>query len=142
MKKVFQLLFILVFFALGFSQDLKPIPQKVKDAKMANKSFVKYDVFALNQSAQKQALYNAAAEDITVMTLNKSAINRISTERPAALEMSFPFEGKNITIELVKNDLYTRDFKVNTDKGYAAYTPGVYYQLIVKGDNESLVILR
>ena len=141
MKKVFQLLFSLVFFALGFSQDLKPIPQKVKDAKMANKSFVKYDLFALNQSAQKQALYKAAAEDITVMTINKSEINRISTERPDALEMSFPFEGKTITLELVKNDLYTRDFKVNTDKGYVAYTPGVYYQGIVKGDNESLVAI-
>lgn len=142
MKKVFQLFFSLVFFAFGFSQNLKPIAQKVKDSKVANKSFVKYDLFTVDRSAQKQTLYRAAAEDITVMKLNKSAISRISTERPDALEMSFPFEGKNITLELVKNDLYTRDFKVNTDKGYAAYTPGVYYQGIVKGNNEYLVIQR
>lgn len=141
MKKVLQLLFSLVFFALGFSQDLKPIPQKVKDSKMAKKSFVKYDLFTANVTLQKQVLYKAAAEDITVMTLNKSEINRISVERPDALEMSFPFEGKSITVELVKNNLYTRDFKVNTDKGYAAYAPGVYYQGIVKGDNESLVAI-
>ena len=141
MKKVFQLLFSLVFFALGFSQDLKPIPQKVKDSKLANKSFIKYDLFTVNQSVQKQALYKAAAEDITVMMLNKSEINRISAERPDALEMTFPFEGKNITLELVKNNLYTRDFKVNTDKGYTPYLPGVYYHGIVKGDNESLVAM-
>ena len=141
MKKVFQLFFSLVFFAFGFSQNLKPIAQKVKDSKVANKSFVKYDLFTVDRSAQKQTLYRAAAEDITVMKLNKSEISRINVERPEALEMTFPFEGKNISVELVKNNFFTHDFKVNTDKGYKSYKPGVYYQGIVKGDNESLVAI-
>ena len=108
MKKVFQLFFSLVFFAFGFSQNLKPIAQKVKDSKVANKSFVKYDLFTVDRSAQKQTLYRAAAEDITVMKLNKSEISRINVERPEALEMTFPFEGKNISVELVKNNFLLR----------------------------------
>lgn len=141
MKKFFQLFLSLVFFGFGFSQDLKPIPQKVKDSKIANKSFVKYDLFTVDQSAQKQAVYKAAAEDITVMKLNKSEISRIISEKPDALEMTFPFEGKNISLELVKNNIFTQDFKVNTDKGYTDYTPGVYYHGIVKGNSESLVAI-
>lgn len=141
MKKVFQLCFSLAIFTFGFSQELKPVAQKIKDSKLANKSFVKYDLFTVDQSAQKQALYKAAAEDITVMKLNKSEINRITSERPEALEMTFPFEGKTIAVELVKNNFLTPDFKVNTDKGYTTYTPGVYYHGIVKGDNESLVAI-
>lgn len=141
MKRIFQLCFTLVFFALGFSQSLKPIAEKVEQAKQANKTFVPYHFFSEEKSNQKQHLYDAAAEGITVMKLNKTEIQRINTERPNTLEMSFPFEGKNITLELVKNNFFTNDFKVNTDKGFANYTPGVYYQGIVKGDNNSIVAI-
>ena len=139
MKKVFQLCFSLVFFSFGFSQNLKPVAQKVKDSKTANRTFAKYDLFTVDQSPQKQSLYKNAAEGITVMKLNTAEISRINYEKPETLSMSFPFEGKNIELELVKNNFFTHDFKVNTDKGTATYNPGVYYQGIVKGDNESLV---
>ena len=141
MKRIFQLCFSLAFFSFGFSQNLKPIAEKVKNSQSANKTFVKYNLFTENQSVQKLNMYKAAAEGITVMELNKNEIQRINTERPEAMEMTFPFEGKNITVELVKNTFFTHDFKINTDKGYANYTPGVYYHGIVKGDNESLVAL-
>ena len=141
MKRIYQLLFSLVIFAFGFSQNLKPIAKKVNDSKIANKSFVKYDLFTIDPSAQKKAMYKAAAEDITVMKLNKSEISRINSERPDALEMTFPFEGKTISVELVKNNLFTHDFKVNTNNGPASYIAGVYYHGIVKGDNESLVAI-
>ena len=141
MKRIFQLCFSLVFFSLGFSQNLKPIAEKVKNVQAANKTFVKYNLFTVDPSAQKQALYQSAADGITVMKLNKTEVQRINSERPEAMEMSFPFEGKNITVELVRNNFFTHDFKINTDKGYANYTPGAYYHGIVKGDNESLVAL-
>lgn len=139
MKRIFQLCFTLVFFALGFSQSLKPVAEKVKQSHTANRQFVKYDIFTVDESAQKKQAYSAAAADITVMKLNTSEIQRINTERPEALEMSFPFEGKTITVELVKNSFFTNDFKVNSDKGYIAYSPGAYYFGIVKGDNASIV---
>lgn len=141
MKRIFQLCFTLVFFALGFSQSLKPIAEKVKQSHSANKTFVKYNLFSVDTSEQKRHAYDAAAEGVTVMKLNQTEIQRITTERPDALEMSFPFDGKTITLELVKNNFFTHDFKVNTDKGYANYAPGVYYHGIVKGDNESIVAI-
>ena len=141
MKRIFQLCFSLLFFSLGFSQDLKPVAEKVKQSQLAKKTFVKYDLFSKDYSVQKQALYEKAAEGVTVMKLNKAEIQRINAERPEALEMTFPFEGKNITVELVKNNFLTQDFKVNSDKGYLNYSPGVYYQGIVKGDQKSLVAM-
>lgn len=139
MKRILQLCFTLAFFALGFSQSLKPVAEKVKQSHTANRQFVQYDFFTVDESVQKKQLYSAAADDITVMKLNTTELQRINTERPEALEMSFPFEGKTITVELVKNNFFTNDFKVNSDKGYIAYAPGVYYYGIVKGDNNSLV---
>ena len=133
--------FSLAFFSLGFSQDLKPIAEKIQQSHLSKKVFVKYNLFTKDNSAEKQALYEKAAAGITVMQINKSEIQRINTERPEALEMNFPFEGKNITVELVQNHLFTPNFKVNTDKGYVTYSPGVYYQGIVKGDQESIVAI-
>lgn len=141
MKRIFQLCFSLVIFSFGFSQDLKPVAEKVKQSQLSKKTFVKYDLFTKDNSAKKIALYEKAAEGITVMQLNKSEIQRVNTERPDALEMTFPFEGKTITVELVKNNFLTQDFKVNSDKGYVNYSPGVYYQGIVKGDEKSLVAM-
>ncbi|KIA88381.1 zinc metalloprotease [Kaistella jeonii] len=141
MKRIFQLCFTLAFFALGFSQSLRLVAEKVSKSHTANKTFAKYNFFTVDPSTQKQRIYDAAAEGITVMKLNTSEIQRITTERPEALEMNFPFEGKTITLELIKNNFFTQDFKVNTDKGYVNYTPGVYYQGIVKGDDESIVAI-
>lgn len=137
MKKIFQLGLGLCFAGFGYAQNLKPIAQKVKTAHEAGKSFIKYDFFTENASATNK--YAADAADVTVMKLNKSEIARISSEKPEALEMDFQFEGKTLTLDLVKNNFFTNDFKVNTDKGYTNYIPGVYYQGIVKGDTESLV---
>jgi len=141
MKKFLQMCLSLIVFSTGFAQNLKPIAEKVAQAQSANKSFVKYNLFTVDASPQKIAVYEKAAAGITVMQLNKSEIARINTDRPDALEMNFPFEGKNITLELVKNDFFTHDFKVNTDKGFANYAPGVYYQGIVKGDQNSIVAI-
>ena len=40
MKKIFQLGFSLAFFAFGFSQELKPIAEKVKNAQLKNKGYL------------------------------------------------------------------------------------------------------
>ena len=141
MKRFFQFCFTLAFFALGYSQSLKLVAEKVSNAHAANKTFAPYNFFTVDPSVQKQSLYKDAAEGITVMKLNKNEIQRINSEKPEALEMNFPFEGRNITLELVKNNFFTQDFKVNTDKGFVNYTPGVYYQGIVKGDDKSIVAI-
>ena len=114
MKRIFQLCFTMAFFSLGFSQSLKPIAEKVQKSHTSNRLFVKYNLFSVEESVQKQRAYEAAAEGVTVMKLNTNEIQRINTERPEALEMDFPFEGRTITVELVKNNFFTHDFKVNT----------------------------
>lgn len=141
MKKTLLVLLSFLLFTTAFSQALKPIPQKVSDAKASGRSFVMYDLFTVDKSVEKKSLYEQAARDITVMQLKKSELQRIVSEKPAALEMSVPFEGKTLTLELVKNEIFADGFSVNTDKGVVAYTSGVYYHGIVKGDEKSVVAI-
>ena len=139
MKKALLSVFIVLINTFLFSQNLKPIPQKVKDYFATGKRVAAYDLFTVNEDQQKQVQYRQAASGITVMKLNKSQISKVVTEKPEAMEMSFPFEGHTVTVELIKHNIFAQGFKVETDKGFVDYTPGVYYQGIVKGDEQSLV---
>lgn len=84
-------------------------------------------------------LYESEAAGVTVMKLQPSELQRIVEDKPEALEVNFPYGNGEVTVQLVKNNIFTNDFQVQTDKGARAYTPGVYYQGIIKGDNSSVV---
>ncbi|MDP9956474.1 hypothetical protein J2X97_002133 [Epilithonimonas hungarica] len=139
MKKILQLLFSVCLFGFGAAQVLKPIAQKVADQKTAKRNFAKFSPFVKDVASKNAAVYNNEASDVTVMQLKTAELQRIVSEKPQAMEFSFPFEGGDVTVELIKNDIFAGGFKVGTDKGDANYTPGVYYQGIIKGDNTSVV---
>ncbi|AZI54570.1 T9SS C-terminal target domain-containing protein [Epilithonimonas vandammei] len=139
MKKILQLLFSVCITVFGFSQNLKPIAQKVAAQKSAKKTFAKFSPFTKDVASKNAATYRNEAEDVTVMQLKTTELQKIVNEKPQTMEMNFPFEDGEITVELVKNDIFAAGFKVGTDKGDANYTPGVYYQGIIKGDDTSVV---
>lgn len=140
MTRKILLLCLLQCFVLGFSQKLRPVAQKISDYHAEKNTFQKYDLFDVNKSTQKLAEYKRAATDITVMNVKSVQLKRLVAEKPDYLEISFPFEGdKQITVELYKNQIFTNDFKVVTNKGEIVnYTPGAYYIGIVKGDDTSI----
>ncbi|SHN02969.1 Por secretion system C-terminal sorting domain-containing protein [Chryseobacterium carnipullorum] len=140
MTRKILLLCLLQCFVLGFSQKLRPVAQKISDYHAEKNTFQKYDLFDVNKSTQKLAEYKRAATDITVMNVKSAQLKRLVAEKPDYLEISFPFEGdKQITVELYKNQIFTNDFKVVTNKGEIVnYTPGAYYIGIVKGDDTSI----
>jgi hypothetical protein len=124
----------------AFSQNLRPVAAKVSEYHAQKKTFEKYDLFKLDNNSEKLAEYKRAATDISVMNVDSKQLKKLIHDKPEYLEVSFPFDGKQITMELYKNEIFTRDFKVTTSKGEIVdYTPGVYYQGIVKGDNQSVV---
>lgn len=140
MIKKLLILSILQCGIFGFAQNMRPIAQKVSEFHTQKKNFEKYDVFEVNKTSEKLAEYKRAATDITVINVDSKQLKKIVHDKPEFLEISFPFDGKEITLELYKNQIFTNDFKVTTNKGEIVnYTPGAYYQGIVKGDNQSVV---
>ncbi|MCG2792303.1 MAG: M12 family metallo-peptidase [Weeksellaceae bacterium] len=139
MKKKLQLLAFLVFGVLGISQNLKPIAKEVNDHKAHRVSFTSVRLFSLDQS-DKQASYQKAATDARVLKLDRAKLATILSEKPEALELSFPFEDRELTVEMVKIDIYSNDFKVETNKSEIKdYKKGVFYRGIIQGDNSSVV---
>ena len=138
-----KLLFLCIFqcFAGAFSQGLKPIAEKISQYHTQKEVFEKYDFLKINSGSPKMDEYKRAATDITPLSLNTAELQKLIKDKPEFLEFSFPFQGdKMITVELYKNKIYTNDFSVTTNTGNIVnYTPGVYYQGIIKGDNTSVV---
>ncbi len=124
---------------MAFSQNLRPIPQKVKNYQQSGKTFSKYELFSASASSNKKINYERAAKDITVLQLKQTELQKIVANQPAALEMTFPYEGSSITVQLIKNNIFAEGFSVNTSEGKLNYQSGVYYQGIVKGDEKSVV---
>lgn len=139
MKRVLKLLFSAGIFTIGFSQNLKPVAQRVAAQKTAKKTFVKFSPFSKEIASKNEEIYKNEAEGVTVMHLKPQALEQIVSQRPETLEMDFPFGDQNLTVELVKNDILAGGFSVTTNKGDFNYAPGVYYQGIIKGDNTSVV---
>ncbi len=140
MKKILLLCFLQCCI-LSFSQKLRPVAQKVSDYHAGKTEIKKYDLFEVNLASDKLTEYRRAATDITVISLKSAELKRLITEKPEFIEISFPFNGnQQITVEMYKNQIFTNNFKVVTNKGKTVnYTPGVYYQGIVKGNNSSVV---
>ena len=140
MIKKFLTLCILQLVVFGFSQNMRPVAQKVSEYHTQKKNFEKFDLFTINKNSEKLAEYKRAATDISVLNIDSKQLKKLVHEKPEYLEISFPFDSKIIILELYKNQIFTSDFKVTTNKGKIVdYTPGVYYQGIVKGDNQSVV---
>lgn len=139
MIKKFLVLCMLQFVVWGFSQAARRVAQNISEFHAQKKNFEKYDLFSPNKNSEKLAEYKRAATDISVLHIDLKQLKRLVYEKPEYVEISFPFDGKQITMELYKNQIFTSDFKVATSKGEIVnYIPGAYYQGIVKGENQSV----
>lgn len=141
MKKLILLLIAFVFSTLSFGQ-LQPIPKKVEQAKLTSRSFKSYNVFS-SAIQQKGNQFTDFAKGVSVFNLEKAELSKLYQAKPATLTLEVPFEGREISLELVKNEaLFTDNFRaVDQNNQLINYQPGVYYQGIIGGDNTSVVAI-
>lgn len=91
--------------------------------------------FSASAVSSKDA--EAILNDFTSIHLDRSALETCLKEAPGAMELLLPYKHTILTIELVKTNLFTEDFKVVTDASGGQpvnYKPGIYYRGVVKGE--------
>lgn len=100
--------------------------------------FTKANVTSVKKSVQ------SAVDKATFLILDFQSVQNLKTEAPSSLELMLPFNQDTLTLELIKVNVLTEDFTVitNTSNGQSVdYAPGLYYQGILKGDNQSIVAI-
>src|SRR6218665_2218007 len=139
MKKKLQLFVFLILSVMGFAQALRPVAKEVNDFHSKKIAFQAVSLFSLDNKG-KQIAYQQAARDARVLTLDKNKLSNILSKRPEAMEFTFPFEDRELIVEMVKVDIYSPEFRVETNKKKVTdYKKGVFYRGIIKGDNKSVV---
>lgn len=130
-----------VFF--GFSlvaQEAKPIAKKIEHYHQERVKFEPYRVFSRNTSPEKVDLYNEMAKDAVVLNLNSDELERLQSERPEVIEISFPYQDHEITVELFRKNILTDGFYATDERNERLdYEPGLYYRGIVQNDPTSIV---
>ena len=141
MKRILQLfLTVFAFMLLSAQSNLRPIAKEVNDFKNKKIVFKKASPFTLDITSGKQMVYQQAARDAEVLKLDQKQLTNLVNEKPEALELEFPFEDRKLTVEMVRVDIYSPDFKAKTNKrDVTDYKKGVFYRGIIKGDNTSVV---
>ncbi|SMC32432.1 M12 family metallo-peptidase [Moheibacter sediminis] len=137
MRKLFQLMTLLLFCTL-IAQN-KAVAEKIQQSHKNNQKFEKFELFGLNISKTQSQDYTKSAKDVSVLNLNHQQLNELISKKPRNLELTIPYNGTEVTVELIKQEIFTEDFVAKNEKGnIISYQPGVYYQGIVKGNNTSL----
>lgn len=138
--KYFYSTLCLLFSLSLFAQDGNPVAEKIAEHHRQNDIFERYDLFSETNITEKSEEYKDAAKDAVVFHLEPAALNRLLSEKPEVLEISFPYKEGEITVELFKKEIFTEGFQaVDQNKKPLDYEPGVYYRGIVKNDPLSIV---
>lgn len=117
----------------------RPIAMQVTNLKKSGVAFKPASLFSINTARSIEM--PKTIKGAVPVTLDLTALSAIQKANNDAIAFSFPYDDKDITLELYRVNIFSDDFTVVTDQSNGAavpYTPGVYYRGIVKGDTNSV----
>lgn len=115
----------------------KRIPAKVQ-ALVANNTAFK-PVAPLQAATGRNAKADALVNNATYASLNQALVNQVFENRYPFIELSIPYNGRMVTMQLYRTEIAAQGFHLDTDKlKNVAYNPGAYYRGVVKGDYNSV----
>lgn len=136
MKKI--LFCCITLLSIGvFAQTTKPVAKKINQLTSQHVNFKKFNV--LNETSQKNTTVENTVSSATLAKIDLSSIQSIYNQKNNTLEISIPYQGQSIEVQLYRVNPFTDSFTLKTNKKeFVDYIPGVYYRGIVKNDPNSL----
>ncbi|MEO5572698.1 MAG: fibronectin type III domain-containing protein [Bacteroidia bacterium] len=146
MKNIITFCAVMILSTALWSQNLKPVAQKVSDAAGRNVSFVKTELFRVTGATSRQSnQMKSIVADATVLEFRSSDAQNIVSAKPGYLNFIIPVNsGSNIELQLFQSTIFTPDFTVATSGNngqQVSYSGGVHYWGIIKGDNSSIAAI-
>jgi Metallo-peptidase family M12 len=118
------------------------VAAKVAAAKAANVKFERSSVFSVS-SRSNASKYASEVSDAMILEPEQVSLTKLVQQAPEALSMQLQVDEPNLlTLELVKFNIFSDDFKAQTSDGRditATMDRGVHYYGIVRGQESSLV---
>jgi hypothetical protein len=135
MKKIFTIASLFSFIFL-FAQN--EVAKKIQEFEASRVVFRPFTVLTVSQNIPDENI-NKVVTDATLATIKTTVVNDIVANKYEFIELSFPYNGSIVKLDLYKVNLFAEGFHVDTDKAKnIAYEKGVHYRGIVKGDYNSV----
>lgn len=135
MKNIFT---ILLLSSCGFLFAQNEVAKKIQQLEKEKTIFKSFSVFNVSQDQQNENT-NKVVTNATFAKIKSNVVNDIVANKYQNIELTIPYNGKIVTIDLYKVSIFAEGFQIDTDKQKnIPYNPGVYYRGIVKGDYTSV----
>jgi len=123
---------------------VKPIALAVQKAQQKQTVFEVISLFEADKSIDTRTNHSEVLAQSSYATIKKTALKQLVANKPEAIQLSVPYFEDQITMDLVRVDVLSDDFKTySSESGDQPldYTQGVYYRGIIAGDVTSVVAL-
>ncbi|MEI7508958.1 MAG: M12 family metallo-peptidase [Flavobacterium sp.] len=135
MKKILTICSLFSFVFL-FAQH--EVAKKIQELENQKTSFKSFSVLQVAPSSVENNLDKVLSKS-TIATIDKTVVNDIVAHNYQNIELTIPYNGQLVTVDLYTVDLFFDGFHIDTDKQKnVSYQKGVYYRGIVKGDYSSI----
>lgn len=111
----------------SFEQDLKPIPQLIKDLEIENITFSEYRIFS-EASNISHLRNNDIDSKASLMAIHDETVLDLYHESPQNITLPIFYNGETFQLKLTQRNILSEDFIVTDQKGRSYdYQPGLYY---------------
>lgn len=136
MKKI---LTIISLFSFAFLFAQHEVGKRIQELEKQQTIFKPFSVLNVVQKTAESNL-NKVVSNATIATIKANVVNDIVSNKYPNIELTIPYNGKKVTVDLYQVNLLAEGFHIDTDKQKnISYQKGVYYRGIVKGDYTSIV---
>lgn len=140
--------FLAVLFCTTFSfaqNAISPVALKVQQAKQTQQSLPNVQLFDLANNLDALPEARNTLKKATVLDLRMEDLKAAFGTKADFIEFTLPsFEEEDFTLELVRHETLSDDFRVTTSSSNGEaipYEAGIHYRGIVKGNNQSLAAI-
>jgi hypothetical protein len=139
-----------MFFMLPLqAQNIQVAPSgaialSVQKARIQGQEFTPINLFTASDHLVEREKHAGVLAQATYVTLVESSLESLVKNKPEAIQLSVPYFGRTLMMDLVRVEVLSSDFQAFTSESGdhpVDYVPGVFYRGIVDGDAQSIVAL-
>ncbi|WP_373551102.1 M12 family metallo-peptidase [Haliscomenobacter sp.] len=118
--------------------------EQIRSARQKGMVFRPYSLFTYQDALENVLPLRTALPEGAVLKINPDALRALNQQRPEALSLALPRDknGQVFQMDLIRIDLHTPDFKLNTSaNGPIAYETGIHYRGVLRNEAKTSVAL-